>query len=612
MVACSALEYLDQCAELEELPGAIFPEPLRPDSVQSLSDLLQCREAPDDAELWRHARVTARHADPRWARSTERMLQSSCALFASEVLTGPFEPPYNGRFLISAHHDEWDDLVSAHRRLCVMSARDHGKTWFFSFAYPIWQAWRKPGKSGFIFSATKEQAVRILADIKLEFETNPRLSHLVPSPGSRRRWSSTLIELENGHKIYARGFGTKVRGAHPCWIVCDDSLNDETVYSDLVRTKQIEYYHTAITNMVTPDGQIIVVGTPFHAADLYADLSENPEYHFARFPALAPGGRPLWWQRYSRDTLLRKKREIGEIRFAREFMVDPVADDMSLFPMHLFRGEHVERPAIILGLDAEFWERVGVVPYMGVDFAMSSSVQADYTVIWVMGRDKFGNRWIMDIFRQKGMPYQEQLSKINELGRKYKPALVFLEANQMQRIFGDELIRTTDLPIKQFVTGAAKNTLDKGVPSLRVLLENGKIKIPRGDRRSVEITNTWIEEMRAFTYQDGKLQSVGTHDDCVMALWVCDQAIRAGGFSFDFGEDIDLSAEATKQLLADLTEDVPVLGGETATEESGGNGNGGAQNPPAANLVDTDAFTVHGAHAPVLGAPKALGLMGGY
>jgi intein/homing endonuclease len=513
--------------------------------------------------------------------------------------------------------ETWAICVPGHENYLANDILNHN-SFFFDFAYPIWQAWRHPGKAGFIFSATKEQAVRILADIKAEFESNPRLSHLVPGPGSKRRWSSTLIELNNGHKIYARGYGTKVRGAHPMWIVVDDGLNDETIYSDLVRTKQIEYFHTAISNMCTTDGQIVVVGTAFHSADLYADLADNQEYHFERYQALSPCGKPLWPARYSLETLLRKKREIGEIRFAREFQCDPVSDDMSLFPLYLFQGETVEQPTLTLGMPLEFWQEVGVTLYIGVDFAMSSSVQADYTVIWVMGLDQHGNRWLVDIYREKGLPYQAQLSKINEMGRKYDPALVFLEANQMQRIFGDELIRTTDLPIKKFTTGAAKNTLDKGVPSLRVLLENGKFRIPRGDRRSVDLTNEWIKEMRAFTFQEGKLQSVGTHDDTVMACWICDQAIRAGGFSFDFGQDVDLSPESVKQLLKEVMSEGSEDGGGNAASTpgsagDGGPSNGGASKPPAANLIDEDPdpFQVGGGNPRVvLGAPRAMSLMG--
>jgi len=154
----------------------------------------------------------------------------------------------------------------------------------------------------------------------------------------------------------------------------------------------------------------------------------------------------------------------------------------------------------------------------------------------------------------KGLSYQDQLSLINEVGKLYDPGLIFLESNQMQRIFGDELIRTTDLPIKQFVTGVQKNSLDKGVPSLRVLLENKKFRIPRGDKSSVELTNEWINEMRSFTWAEGKLQGVGSHDDTVMACWICDQAIRQGAFGFSFGDEEDLQG-SLEDTIAEQTRD---------------------------------------------------------
>lgn len=538
-----------------------------------------------EEELEEREAITSTSDDGVWDEFTKQMIDSSCAFFAQEVLTGPPQPPYNGRFLISEHHEEWDDLVSEHMRLMVEAPRDHGKTFFFDFAYPIWKIITQPGGSGFIFSATKDQAARILADIKQELETNPKLRWLVPQRKSGSRWSATSIQCTNGHRIYARGFGTKVRGAHPNWIVVDDGLNDETAYSELVRKKQIDYFYSAITNMIVPGGQIIVVGTPFHAADLYADLSQNPEYKFCRYQALQGKDEvPLWPERYSKESLLRKRNEIGSVRFTREFQCEPISDDMSLFPQYLFRMPPVEQMTLTLGLPKEYWEELGVTIFMGVDFALSSSVEADYTVIWTMGVDAQGNRWVIDIQRGKGLSYADQLSKINEIGKLYEPALIFVEANQAQRIFGDELIRETDLPIKLFTTSAAnKNALDKGVPSLRILLENRKFRIPRGDKRSVEMTNSWRDEMRSFTWIDGKLQGVGTHDDTVMACWICDQAIRAGGFSFDFGEDVGEEGDLDKMLnemnADDEDVDIPQDGDRQSVVDSDG---------ATGNLIDDD------------------------
>jgi hypothetical protein len=139
------------------------------------------------------------------------------------------------------------------------------------------------------------------------------------------------------------------------------------------------------------------------------------------------------------------------------------------------------------------------------------------------------------------LPYREQQSEINRMGRIYDPGLMTLEANQMQRIFGDELIRETDLPIYKFVTTAQnKNSLEFGVPELRVLFENGKFRIPRGDAHSIELTDILIDEFRSMTFLDGRVQSVGQHDDTVLACWLCNQAIKRGAFGFSFGDDVDI------------------------------------------------------------------------
>ena len=111
--------------------------------------------------------------------------------------------------------------------------------------------------------------------------------------------------------------------------------------------------------MITPGGQIVVIGTPMHQDDLYGDLAKNPQYAFKRFPALDEQGRPLWPERYDRKRLAARKEEIGVIRFSREFGCDPIADDMSLFPSRLFRGEPIEQPTVRLGEPLEFWGRSG-------------------------------------------------------------------------------------------------------------------------------------------------------------------------------------------------------------------------------------------------------------
>jgi hypothetical protein len=531
--------------------------------------------------------------DPIWTECKEDMLKFSLAYFASEMISGPPELPYEGKFLIGKHHEEWDELIHTKEKMVLEAARDHGKSYFFSLAYPIWRAgYTHPGKLGYIFSATQPLAEAFLALVKEEVCGNQKLRHLVPSNVSDpKKWGSAKeIMFRNGSVIRARGMGVKVRGGHPYWAIADDILEDDDIYSETIRNRHIDYFLSAINNMVVPGGQLVVVGTPMHFADLYGFLRETGEYYCAKYPAIDDEGRLLFPDRYDADLLAKRKREMGSpARFAREFLCQPLSDEASLFPSSLFRGGDIRIP-YQLGLGHQFWERRGCLTYTGVDFAMSASSGADFTVITTLAQDQRGNRWIANIRRGKGWGFQRQLDEIKEEYAIMRPSVIHAEANQMQRIFTDELIRETDLPIRKFFTtgvqpknpsrkgmgqiSLSKHHLDRGVPSLRMSLENRKWRIPRGDPHAIEMTDIWMGELQAMSWQQGKVVSVGSHDDMVMSTWMADAAVRMGGFNFSFGEE-DLRSK--DNVAVDPSE---------ATEVDRAMSNAPGPEPPGPEMVD--------------------------
>lgn len=475
------------------------------------------------------------------------MLKASLCLFSNDVL----------KLELGPHLLAWEYLIDNHRKLAINAARDHSKSTFFSYAYPIWRAWSEPGCEVYIFSKTLDQAMEFL-DIIVWGKNNlkgmidlPGLEHLVPT-GSRKltdtgkatRLKRTDVRLTNGSRFRAIGYGKAIRGAHPKYIVLDDPLNDEDMWSDTQRQKHIEYFKSAIVNMVPPDGQICIVGTPYHVSDLYGWLRKNPKYAFRRFPGIVVDPktkkqRALFPWRWTLEQLLDKKEEVGSVSFAREILCEPITDDIAIFPSYLFPPCQDASLSIQPTL-AEIEARQLQV-YAGVDIARSASVAADFFVIYVIGKDPMGNRHVLDIQRYKGESFKRQLERIEFMHQRYQPGLVFVEANAMQQVWSDELRRQTDVPVKEFVTLASnKYPLDKGVPGLRILLENQKLVIPyKNDGRTRQIIDPWIEECTQFGFIDGKLQGIGEHDDTVMAWWFAEEACKAGGFSFGFGDEED-------------------------------------------------------------------------
>jgi hypothetical protein len=218
-------------------------------------------------------------------------------------------------------------------------------------------------------------------------------------------------------------------------------------------------------------------------------------------------------------------------------MCKPVSSGSSLFPLELFQGEPTEQYGLTLGMPREYWERAGMTIYMGVDVAMSSNTGADYTVIITIAMDSHQNIYIVDMERAKGMPFHEQLALIQAVGNKYQPAVIAIESNAAQVFLADTLIRTTNLPIVKTVTTAQKHSLENGLPALKLLFENRKLRLPRGDENSIRKTDLLAEEFNGFTFLNGRVQSVGEHDDCPMALFQCLQSIKRGAFSVSFGPD---------------------------------------------------------------------------
>jgi hypothetical protein len=230
------------------------------------------------------------------------------------------------------------------------------------------------------------------------------------------------------------------------------------------------------------------------------------------------------------------------VSFAREILCQPISDDLSVFPSYLFPPLFDEklclRPSLSV-IRARGW-----TTFMGVDIARSANVGADFFVIFVVAKDRQGNIHIVDIRRSKGLSFRDQLAEISMAAQLYDPALCFIEANAMQQVYTQEMRRMTDVPVKEFTTLATnKYPLDRGVPGLRIGLENQKTIIPRGDDLSIRITDIWISECTQFGYIDGKLQGIGEHDDCVMGWWMACEAAKAGGFTFAFGDDDDQASD---------------------------------------------------------------------
>lgn len=455
-------------------------------------------------------------------------------------------------FQMSWHHLEWGDLVHHHNKLCIEAARDHGKSYYFSNAYAIWQLYRysppkvqqfskRPSKSnsnrGFLFSFSLQQAVDLIEILKGTIEGNDTLrERLMPANTKEGAWASTNIVCKNGARLTGKGFGSSVRGAHPYWIIVDDGLKDNVIYSQLQRQKSIDYFHSVIMNMLVPGGQIIVVGTPFHANDLYGDLKTKKGWFVIEYPAIFPDGRILWPQRWSFRDLLDKKNTQGNIIFSRENLCRPIVSDSSIFPLSILKRGLVrmENYTLVSSRD-DFPIRFAKV-VTGCDFSISANVGADYFCFSTFGIDEDNGMWLLNMKLGKGKTYDEQLQILKGINVRFRPDVMVFESNVFQQIFTEGATKY-GMPVVPHNTGAEKNDLSKGWMQISVLFERGLMHIPYGDKYSQDIKDIIFEQLGSVAFTDkGGLESVGSNDDCCSSMWLASlgRNITNTGGKFDF------------------------------------------------------------------------------
>ncbi len=444
-----------------------------------------------------------------------QMSKKSFAYFFTEILD----------FELSHHHEEWLKGLNENRYYCVKASRDHGKSVFF-MSYALWLAAFNPNTHVMVFSHSLEQTLEHMRFIRNNIDSADILKGLKPQG---KPWAKSYFEFTNGSRIMAKSVGGATRGFHPDIVVCDDILWG-TTSSELQRAA--DWFYTVLLPVLHHTGRLMMVGTPFSYNDLYAELEDKDTFTVETYPAILPDGKPLWPGRWPLEALKQREESMPAIKFAREYLCEPIHDMSSMFPMHLL--EKARDPTLRLMDKAEYeyddkGESTGIFGqhFIGYDPAISSDKNADYAAMTVMrmlpGEDV---KQLVHSVHEKGLSSMAQKRTMVALNSKFQPDLIELEGNNFQRMLEAEMREmAADMPIKVFMTTRAKK--ESMFMSLLLAFEQGHIKTPWGDERSKEFTRTLETELSRFGMQkNGRLESVGSHDDLAVSVALANWATK--------------------------------------------------------------------------------------
>ncbi|MFP4142185.1 MAG: hypothetical protein ACLFT7_02435, partial [Thermoplasmata archaeon] len=426
-------------------------------------------------------------------------------------------------------HVDMVETVMENDRVLFLAPRDHAKSTLFSFIYPLYRIVLNRNIRISLVSDTQTQAYKFIKAVRFELENNDKLvEDFGEFEGDNWQKSQFTVQREINYKdptMAGFGLNSSKLGDRADLIICDDIINKDVCLTSARRKKASRWYFEVLTNFLEEDGgQMITIGTRQHEKDLYKEIMDKPTYVSKVYRAVKDDDRVLWPQKWTYDKLMDRKKEIGSLAFARQFQNEITSEGSSVFPEKLLEPL-LNREA---GMVNPFGERPRWLKkyrlFMGVDLASSAAVGADYVVLVTVGVDEDKNRKLLHVWRDKGVPFQKQIDEIIRLDEFFDYERIVIESNQYQSILPSTLKEETDLPIMSYQTGAEKHTEDVGVPSLRILFENGKYEFPYGEECREEV-DTLLGELNGLAWDEGKLITTAAHKDTVMALWLAEKGI---------------------------------------------------------------------------------------
>lgn len=273
---------------------------------------------------------------------------------------------------------------------------------------------------------------------------------------------------------------------------------------------------------------IISHNTPYQAQDLYYELKQDPKFKVFEYPAIFPDGSLLAPDRFTFKKLMEEKESLGSMVFSREYLVVPISDDATIFPMEILMRSTVGMESVRLVDNVDSYPIKLSRVVMGCDFAVSGNVGADYTCYSVWGRDSNGIYYLLHLYREKGLSHNEQIQRISLLNDTFKPNEIVVENNGFQQILADMCVQMGIRNISTFTTTAgSKKDLRTGWVSLAALFERGALRCPYHPDSRQKIDTMFGEfNSIAFRPDRGTLESISGHDDTVSATFMAINRLR--------------------------------------------------------------------------------------
>jgi len=402
-------------------------------------------------------------------------------------------------------HEEWYDLLQNKfspikkypnrlKKYLLLWPRGHAKTTATTFNYVSWMVGNYPNIHVNIVTKTASLAEEILTALITRFEIDAKYKQVFGElkPEQTKKWTNREIivdrtEISKDPTLKATGLMGPITGGRSDLIVCDDIIDEENIRTRLQLEKVTTWFNKVLYPTLYPWGGIIVIGTRWSYADIYAELLDKWKGQTDIKQAIQKDGSALWPEYWSLEKLAERRDEIGTIYFNCQYQNDPTGMEGDLLKAEWLQPWS-EPPS------------AQIVKYAGIDPALGEGdLQAIATIAYDRTRKQ---TYLLDVWAER-LSFPLFLKKIQQMHALHHYAKVYLESNAFQKalMFVPELQR--GLPIVDTVTDRDK---ERRFIAMSSHFESGRILVNPLLLERSEFWSEWVQFPRS--QYDDALDSV--------------------------------------------------------------------------------------------------------
>lgn len=247
-----------------------------------------------------------------------------------------------------------------------------------------------------------------------------------------------------------------------------DELNTESE-RELEKTKSI--VDGPILNLMVGDAQDIFIGNAWLPNDIQEEKIETGEYLSMRVPAIRPDGEATWPDKFPIEWLEKRKRVIGDAKFAQFFMCDASAMSERSFT-------YIQYPAELVN---ETWVSRNGVDYSSILPGQTKTRHQTYFCIATVIQHPDGYWIVYDgVLKQVTQAEAEGIIKATQDRYPASAGTVVELDGKGEEFYASVMLRNPRLNLIGMKTGGAKKE-QRWLDFLQPMLVDGSLRIATGD-----------------------------------------------------------------------------------------------------------------------------------